>query len=191
MPRSRLRQIVRFVAAPPGVTILPHDINYDGVVVDPDLVIAVVLAGSVSVAVGGGNVTVNNSGAGNADVDVYLSLDHSIDRAIGADGTTGMVPRPLVVMAAAGGGGGAGTADQVFTYVHGGGASSDFFIPLPAARVDDNYVATVQCADVTGIVGISTPNAVAGDRTPLQFRVVLTANIQNGDTLDVVVKQRT
>ena len=80
---------------------------------------------------------------------------------------------------------------QVFTYVATGLEGSDFFIVLPVARPDDDYVPQVTCGGVTAILGVDCPDLAAGDRTTTQFRVVTSAAVQAGDLFDVTVEQRT
>jgi hypothetical protein len=190
MPRTRLIQIVRFVAAPAGVTALPHGLNLDGVPQVPHEVFAVG-AGSFNVTVSATTVTLTNTGGKAIDVDVWVQLEHTIPYAIGADGVKSMVPRPFIVIAGGGGGGGGG-AEQVFTYIATGAEGSDFFIPLPAARPDADYVPQVTCGGVVNILGIDCPDLVAGvDRTINHFHVITSGAVTAGDRFDVTVEQRT
>lgn len=191
MPRTKLQQIVRFVNAPKGLAALPHGINLDGVPQKPDVCIAIT-DGSISYDVTATEVIVNNLGADPVDVDVWLMLNHTIPRQIGADGTTGMVPRPFLVIARPGGGSGPGTDTQEFTYIATGLEGSDFFIPLPAPRVDANYNPDVRGGGVANILGIDAPDLVPGvDRTVNQFHVITSGAVTAGDRFDVTVTQRT
>ena len=94
--------------------------------------------------------------------------------------------QPIVNIGAAampggGGGGGSGNA-QRFTYTVQVGDNSDFVVALPAARLTDTYLIWGSLGDVVAIVGLQYPNALAGDRTTTQFRVVTTASMTAGDT---------
>lgn len=90
-----------------------------------------------------------------------------------------------------GGSVGGGGALTVFTYVCTGAEGSDFFIPLPIALVDDNYIPQVTKGGVAALYDLECPDLVAADRTTVQFRVITAAAVQLGDRLDVVVHQRT
>jgi hypothetical protein len=104
--RTALRQIVRFVNVAPGVTSLPHGLNVDGTAQIPDRVWPAVYGGAnVTVTADATNVTLTNLGVGNASADVFVELDHTIDRAYPqAPVGDGLLPRPFVL---SGGGSGA------------------------------------------------------------------------------------
>lgn len=191
MARTRLRQIVRFPVIPKGLFALPHGINLDGVAQVPDLVIAI-SAGSITVNVTSTEVQVTNLGDAVTSADVFLYYDHTIDRAYGPDSQMlpGMVPRPFIVIALPGGAAGA-VADQVFTYIATGLEGSDFFIPLPAVRANDNYVPQVTNGGVANILAYDQPDLVATDRKVNEFRVISSGALTAGDRLDCVVQSRT
>lgn len=190
MARTRLRQIVRFPVIPKGPLVLPHGINLDGVPQVPDQVIAV-SAGAIDVTVTSTEVTVTNLGDAATSADVWLYYDHTIDRAYGPDSQMlpGMVPRAFIVIARPGGG--AAVAEQVFTYIATGLEGSDFFIPLPAVRANDNYVPQVTNGGVANILAYDQPDLGATDRKVNEFRVISSGALTAGDRLDCVVAQRT
>lgn len=78
-----------------------------------------------------------------------------------------------------------------YTYTATGAEGSDFVIPLPATRVDDNYVPQVTCGGVDASLTFDCPDLISSDRTTSQFRVIASAALQAGDRLDVVVHPRT
>jgi hypothetical protein len=90
-----------------------------------------------------------------------------------------------------GGGSSSGGAAQAFTYVATGAEGSDFFITLPVAQANDNYIPSVSNGGVADILIFDMPDIIAGDRTTTQFRIITSASIQAGDRLDVLIFSRT
>jgi len=93
---------------------------------------------------------------------------------------------------AAGGGGGGGSSGSPyrFTYTCLIGDGSDFVVTLPVARANDNYVVLGDQSTVTAIFAMSFPDGLAGDRTTTTFRVITTASVTAGDTIDFAVWER-
>jgi hypothetical protein len=115
---TRLKNIVRFLAVPPGVpTSLPHFLNIDNRSVPPDLA-AGNPAGSFLIAADATNVTVTNQLGAPADINVYVEHWHTIEREFGSTPATyegELVPQPFIL----GGAGGAGAdAAPVFEVVY-------------------------------------------------------------------------
>jgi hypothetical protein len=81
---------------------------------------------------------------------------------------------------------------QAFTYTVTGAEPdlSDFVVPLPAARVNDDYVVTWGLGGVSVIFGVDAPDLIAGDRTTAQFRVVLSQPAVVGDKIDFIIMDR-
>lgn len=194
---TKLLAQLEFNAVGPGANAtLPHGLNLsnNGVLaIIPDIV-AFDNPDFDFVSCTDTDLTVVNNGAGAGSTRCYLIWFHSIQRAMGQAMNVALFQQfsnPPFVIRGAGGGGGGGATDQVFTYVCTGAEGSDFFIPLPAARADDNYVPQVTCGGVSEVTVADHPDLVALDRTTLQFRVITTADVQLGDRLDVTVQQRT
>jgi hypothetical protein len=174
---TQLKNIVRFVNVAIGVpTSLPHSLNIDGRSVVPDFVGAV---GDFTVTANATNVTVTNNGNAPADLDVIVEHWHTIERAFGAASTTVLVPQPFVLRAGAG-----GSDDQRFRYTATGAEGSDFMVTLPVAQGTDDYIIVASLSDAPAIYGMRFPNALAGDRTTTQFRVITTAALTAGDVIE-------
>jgi len=191
---NRLKAELTFANVAAGATAtLAHGLNLNGTGLIPDRVVFDINSAGFDVsAVDDTNLTVINNNGFVATAAVLVERWHSIERVFGDSAlaivTGGLTPRPLV--SGVGPGAGAGRTD-VFTYICTGAEGSDFFIPLPAARVDDNYVPRVSCGGVATILAFNLPDLAAADRTTLQFRVIASAAVQIGDRLDVTVFQRT
>jgi hypothetical protein len=92
---TRLKNILQFLAVPPGVpTVLPHGLNFGTRPVIPDLAIPSVAGFTVGANVT--NVTVINNGPVAADIDVYVEAWHTIERDFGAAATVVLSPQPFV-----------------------------------------------------------------------------------------------
>lgn len=91
------------------------------------------------------------------------------------------------------GGGSSTTTDQVFTYTVTGLELdlSDFFVPLPAARLTDTYEVFGQLAGVADLMMFDLPDLVAGDRTTTQFRIIASSDFTAGDQISFLVKDPT
>lgn len=101
---TRLIQIVTFSNVAPAATVaLAHNINVNGTPEKPDYV-ATDVAG-FTVAVTASTVTVTNTTAFVASVNVWLELKHSIPRQLGG-GVDNLTPQPFIAAGGAGGGGG-------------------------------------------------------------------------------------
>ncbi len=184
---TRLRQIVQFVNAPVGVAVLPHGINIDQVQRIPDTIWVRTDGTPIDVAADANNVTLTNNSGGPVNVDCWLYLDHTIDRAWPAPPG----PQPIIFICATGGGPPPSTT-WAFTYVCTGLEGDDFFIPLPAVRADDNYIPTLTCGGFPmEMIAFDCPDIAAPDRTTTQFRVVATAAPRLDDRIDVLIHQRT
>lgn len=196
MSTTLLAQLEFNAVAPGANATLPHGLNLsnNGVLaIIPDLV-AFENADFDFVACTTTDLTVVNNGLLPGSTRCYLIFFHSVQRAMGQAMNVALFQQftnPPFVIRGAGGGSGGGSLTQVFTYVCTGAEGSDFFIPLPAARPDDNYVPQVTCGGVSEITVADLPDLVALDRTTTQFRVIATADVQLGDRLDVTVQQRT
>jgi hypothetical protein len=84
-----------------------------------------------------------------------------------------------------------GAVTERFRYTAGGAAaSSDFMVTLPSAMPDDSYIVKAQLVDASSIMGIRCPDALLGDRTTTEFRVILTAPLATGETIDFLVTDR-
>ncbi len=64
---------------------------------------------------------------------------------------------------------------------------SDFFVPFAAPRADDDYLVFASLQDVANQVTLDFPDAVAGDRTVAQFRLVASADLTAGDIIQFIV----
>ncbi|HVO31351.1 MAG TPA: hypothetical protein VMV18_11460 [bacterium] len=72
---------------------------------------------------------------------------------------------------------------QTFVYTATGAEGSDFNVALPTAEADDAYEVQGALIDPSNILAFSFPNALAGDRTTTQFRVITTSALVANDTL--------
>ena len=79
---------------------------------------------------------------------------------------------------------------QRFRYTAGAIVSSDFSVILPEAMPDDGYIVSAQLVDAGAILGIRCPDTLAGDRTTTEFRVILTAPLAAGETIDFLISDR-
>lgn len=171
-----------------GTAVLAHGIQLNGTALEPDFIsIENPLFDYVSST--DTTVTVINNGPDVDSCRILCELWHTIERVFG-DGSKNLPSKPFISRGVDDGGGGSDTT-QRFTYECDGSEGSDFFITLPAARADDDYIPQVTNGGVTELLVFDCPDIVAGDRTTTQFRVITSAAVQAGDLLDVVVGQRT
>lgn len=187
---NTLKAQIDYVAVPAGGTAtLPHMLQLAGTSFAPDCV-SFENPEFDYVSSTATTLTVINNGLAPASCRVLVELWHTIERVFG-NGSPALPNKPFISRGVDRGGGSGGVPDQVFTYVCTGAEGSDFFIPLPAARPDDDYVPQVTCGGVAEILTFDVPDLVALDRTTTQFRVVASSAVQLGDQLDVTVQQRT
>jgi len=67
---------------------------------------------------------------------------------------------------------------------------SDFTVAIAPAMPDDSYVVMAMVVDAVAIVGIRCPDALAGDRTAISFRVITSAAMLAGEVLEFLVVDR-
>jgi hypothetical protein len=77
-----------------------------------------------------------------------------------------------------------------FRYVAGSVVSSDFFVAMPSAMPDDDYIVKAQLVNAGAILGIRCPDLAPGDRTTTEFRVILTAPLATGESIDFLISDR-
>ncbi len=182
-----LKNTIAIVALAPGVpTVFAHgllnaldvgtipDILYLG---DPDLAF---------IAADATNVTLRNDGPIAITTSVLVEHWHSTPRAL-LPGLTALTPQPVVVGGL--GAGGAFTLSFQRTIAQPADGS-DFVVVMPVAMPDDTYVIMSSLVDVVGHFTMSMPDALAGDRTALQFRVITSADPANGDVIEFNVRNR-
>lgn len=77
----------------------------------------------------------------------------------------------------------------IFTYTVTGlePDPTDFMVPLPAARADDDYLVIWSGNGMENLVAADFPDIVAGDRTNAAFRAVWSAPLTAGDVLTFLV----
>jgi hypothetical protein len=83
-----------------------------------------------------------------------------------------------------------GGLTQNFTYIATGAEGSDFNVPLPAARLNDDYVVMATLGGVSVLFAFDCPDLIAGDRTTAQFRMVTSVALTAGDRIDFSVQDR-
>lgn len=125
-------------------------------------------------------VTVTNNGGTAASCNVWCAYLHTILREFGPASVLALTPDPYILIGGGFGGSPSGI-EQRFLYTATGAEGSDFMVTLPLVRANDTYFVFTALDGVTNIVGIDTPNILAGDRTTTQFRVITTANVTAGD----------
>lgn len=100
---TQLKNILSFVAVAPGVpTSLPHGLNWNTLAVVPD--IATPSVAGFTITADATNVTVTNTLAIAASIDVLVESWHTHERAFGASATTVLAPQPFVPNYTDGGG---------------------------------------------------------------------------------------
>lgn len=189
---TRLHQVLTFPAvAAGGQLAVPHQINWNGRSVIPDLIFPSVDNGEFTViSVTETTMTIRNDEAAVASFSFWLLSLHSIERAFGqVPPPEFLTPNPFVTGGAGGGGGGALGLLQVFRYTVTGlePDPSDFMVTLPAARLTDVYRVVGSFAGAAVILALDFPDLAVGDRTTTQFRVITSANTQAGDQIDFFV----
>jgi hypothetical protein len=184
---NTLKSQLTYTLAAGASLALPHNLSLNGTGAEPDF-ISIENPDFDYVSSTTTTVTMINNGLVLASCRILCELWHTIERVFG-DGTPALPAGPFISRGV-NMSGGATTPDQVFTYTCTGAEGSDFFIVLPVARPDDDYVPQVSCGGVTGILTFDMPDLVALDRTTTQFRVVSSAVVQLADRLDVTVQQR-
>jgi hypothetical protein len=171
----------------------PHGLNVQGLELIPDH-LHFDNADFGFVAATTTTVTVINNGVAPGTCRVLCELWHTFERPFGVPLTEYVVQLPnppFVSLGGGGGGGGGGSVSQAFTYTCTGAEGSDFFISLPVAQANDNYIPTALCGGVEQIFTVDLPDLVAGDRTTTQFRVITSADVRLNDRIDVLIVPRT
>jgi len=183
--QSTLHQVLTYtLVAAGGQASLPHNINFNGRALIPDILFrddgdfSIVLVTTTA-------IVVQNNSALAATLNLWLFKLHTLEMEFGARGIQNLNPLPFVPAAGAGGGG--GIPAQAFRYIATGLEGSDFMVNLPAARPNDTYKVFGNGAGMAMIVGFDFPDILAGDRTTTQFRVVTTAALTAGDQIDLFV----
>jgi hypothetical protein len=92
----------------------------------------------------------------------------------------------------AGGGGGAdsGNTQALRATIVQPGDGSDFMVTFPVARLNDTYAVEATVASASVNAAINCPDTAAGDRTTTEFRVVTSAALPDGTTIDFIVRNR-
>ena len=190
MPAEILQSSLAIVALAPAANIVvPHGLRNRGpslVTGSQGLVPNIVLpdraSGIVVTAVDAINVTFNNPTPAAETANFLVQFDHTIQAANAA-------PIAHYWQGAVGAGGGEFTLGFQRTIVQPADGS-DFVVLLPVAFPDDTYVIMESLVDVVGQVTMSMPDALPGDRTALQFRVITSAALINGDVIEFLVRNR-
>lgn len=138
-------------------------------------------------------VTVINNGVVAGTCRVLCELWHTFERPFAVPLTEYVVqlPNPPFVSLGGSGSGSGGGVSQAFTYTCTGAEGSDFFITLPFAQANDNYIPTASCGGVEQIFTVDLPDIAVGDRTTTQFRVITSADVRLSDRIDVLIVPRT
>lgn len=187
---NTLKSQLSYLAVPAGgQATLPHNIKLNGTDIQPDH-IDIENPDFDYVSSTTTTVTMVNNSLVAASCRILCELWHTIERVFG-DGSQNLPNKPFISRGSGGTGGGGGSTDQIFTYPATGAEGTDFFITLPAARLDDNYIPQVTCGGVATIMAFDLPDLLVGDRTTTQFRVITTVAPTAGDLLDVTVQERT
>lgn len=79
---------------------------------------------------------------------------------------------------------------EVFRITAAGGEGSDFNVTLPTPRASDAYEVFASLVGAPAIYSMRMPDALAGDRTTTQFRVITTAALTAGDVISFLVVDR-
>lgn len=187
MPGNTLIQILNVTVPAASSLVVAHNLNVNGTPVKPDEIQIDRLGSGLDVDpafVTTTSIRVDNPTAAGITANVLLTAWHTILRQFGngANGAfQGLVPQPFV--ATGGGGGGTSGNPEAFVYIATGLEGSDFFVPLPAARSNDNYAVFAQGDGETNILGFDCPNILPADRTTTQFRVVSTGAVTAADRI--------
>lgn len=189
MPAEILQASLAIAALAPGANIvIPHGLRNRGPggagqlpiipnKVWPDRNTAVVVA-----AVDATNVTFNNAGPNPETVNFLAQFDHTVQAANAAT---------IAHYWQGAGGGAAGNFTLGFQRTIAQPADgSDFVVLLPVAFPDDSYVIIASLVDVVAQFTMSMPDALPGDRTAAQFRVITSAAPVNGDVIEFLVRDR-
>jgi hypothetical protein len=184
---NTLKSEVTYTLAAGASLALPHNLQLNDTSFEPDI-ISFDDPNFDYVSSTSTTVTIINNGLALASCTILCELWHTIERVFGSNAQN-LAVKPFINRGSGGGGGGASTT-QVFTVIATGAEGSDFFVVLPAARPDDNYVPQVTCGGTNTILAFDHPDLVALDRTTTQFRVVASAAVTAADRLDVTVQQR-
>lgn len=187
MPGNTLIEILNVTVGAASSLVVTHHLNVNGTPVKPDTIQVDRLGSGLDIDpanVTTTTVRVDNPTAAPITGNLLLIAWHTIYRQFG-NGANGafqsLVPQPFV--ATGGGGSGASGNPEAFVYVCTGLEGSDFVVPTPAARANDNYGVFAQQDGVTLGLNIDCPNILPGDRTTTQFRVVTSAAVAAADRL--------
>lgn len=187
MPGNTLIQILNVTVPAASSVVVAHSLNVNGTAVKPDEVQIDRLGSGLDIDpafVTTTTIRVSNPTAAQITANVLLTAWHTIVRQFGngANGAfQGLTPQPFV--ATGGGGGGTSGNPEAFVYIATGLEGSDFFVPTPAARANDNYAVFAQGDGEASILGFDCPNIIPADRTTTQFRVVATAAVTAADRI--------
>jgi hypothetical protein len=77
-----------------------------------------------------------------------------------------------------------------FRYTAGASEVSDFMVTIPTAMPDDSYIVKGQLVNAGSFLGIRCPDSAGSDRTTTEFRVILTAPLATGESIDFFVSDR-
>jgi hypothetical protein len=77
-----------------------------------------------------------------------------------------------------------------FRYTAGASEVSDFMVTIPTAMPDDSYIVKGQLVNAGSFLGIRCPDSAGSDRTTTEFRVILTAPLATGESIDFLVSDR-
>lgn len=184
MPAEILQNELVIVGLAPGANIvIPHGLQNLGVGIIPNKVWPDRGTAIRVTVVTATNVTFNNAGAVAETVNFLAQFDHTMQAANNAT--------IAHFWQGAGGGGGGGEFELGFQRTIAQPADgSDFVVLLPVAFPDDTYVIMAALVDVVGHFTMSMPDVGAGDRTPLQFRVITSAAPIAGDVIEFIVRNR-
>ncbi len=185
MPNT-LKQIFSVTVGATSSLVVTHSLNVNGIPVKPDVLAFDRL--NTGLDCNPTNVTtttfqVDNATTGPITANVLLEAWHTYEREFGAGVQSiagALTPQPFVIKDASGGT--SSGSPQVFQYVATGAEGSDFNVPLPLARSNDTYLVECTQADMTFLLAYNFPNALVGDRTTTQFRMVTSLVVTAGDT---------
>jgi hypothetical protein len=108
-------------------------------------------------------------------------------------GSLGATPLPIINLLVAAAPSAVPSGIRAFTRVIAQPADgSDFFVNIPAPPMPtDAYVVTGAQSGGAVIVGLEFPDTAPADRTTTQFRVITSAALSSGDTIDFVLTLKT
>lgn len=182
-------QVLTFANVPNGgQATLPHDIRWNARPVIPDWIVPQHGNGAFTVvSCTTTDLTIQNDSGALASFTFFLVSWWSPLRQFNDANTQFLSPLPFVT-----GEGSSGPFNngQAFRYTVTGLEPdlTDFFVPLPVARANDNYRVQGTPAGMTNLVDFDLPDLVVGvDRTTTQFRLVSGAPLQTGDQIDFFV----